>query len=262
MQSYFYELADHVGTLLHGDEVFTATFGAEDSDFVRFNHDRVRQAGQVQQRHMALDLVRGQRHAEGGITLSGEPGVDRTRRASLIEVLRGMLPGLPEDPHLLYSTEIHSSERHGENLLPPGPEAVRTVLRRGKGRDLVGIYSAGGIYAGFANSLGQRNWYSTYSFNVDWSLYHQQDKAVKEAYAGFAWDDAAFDLKMNAAKQQLGVLGRAPRTIAPGKYRVFLSPVAMCDILGTLSWGGFGLKDHRTKQTTLLKMSEDGACLH
>ncbi len=29
-----------------------------------------------------------------------------------------------------------------------------------------------------------------------------------------------------------------------------------------MAWGGFGLKDHRTKQTTLLKMVEEGARLH
>ena len=29
-----------------------------------------------------------------------------------------------------------------------------------------------------------------------------------------------------------------------------------------LAWGGFGLKDQRTKQTTLLKMLEEGVKLH
>ena len=53
-----------------------------------------------------------------------------------------------------------------------------------------------------------------------------------------------------------------PQTIAPGAYRVYLSPTALYGILGMLSWGGFGLKDHRTKRTTLLKMVEEGAHLH
>jgi predicted Zn-dependent protease len=33
-------------------------------------------------------------------------------------------------------------------------------------------------------------------------------------------------------------------------------------VLDTLGWGGFGLKDHRTKQTTLLRMHEEGVQLH
>jgi predicted Zn-dependent protease len=61
---------------------------------------------------------------------------------------------------------------------------------------------------------------------------------------------------------QLKILSKTPRTIDPGRYLVYLSPVALYDILGILSWGGFGLKDHRTKQSTLLKMVEEDARLH
>jgi predicted Zn-dependent protease len=43
---------------------------------------------------------------------------------------------------------------------------------------------------------------------------------------------------------------------------VYLAPAALSEILDLLGWGGFGLKDHRTKQTILLKMIEDGARLH
>ena len=32
--------------------------------------------------------------------------------------------------------------------------------------------------------------------------------------------------------------------------------------MGTLGWGGFGLRAHRTKSTPLLRMIEDGARLH
>jgi len=262
MQTYFNELADHVGTQLKGKEVFTATFDAEDSDFVRFNHNEVRQAGSVTQRRMGIHLIKGQRHASGDLTLSGEMDGDKQQVSRLLEILRATLPNLPEDPHLLYSEEVQSGEHHGDNQLPPGPETVRSVIKTARGKDLIGIYAAGGIYSGFANSFGQRNWYSTHSFNLDWSLYHQRDKAVKEGYAGFAWNQDDFTGKMQGAKDQLKVLSRKPRTIKPGKYRVYLSPVAMYDILNTLAWGGFGLKDHRTKQTTLLKMIEEGAELH
>ena len=132
------------------------------------------------------------------------------------------------------------------------------MLDAGHGHDLVGIYAAGGIYRGFANSFGQRNWFSTYTYNLDWSLYVQADKAVKSRYAGFVWDPAEFDRRMDAAKAQLAGLSRPARTIEPGEYRVYLAPTALVEIVELLSWAGFGLKDHRTKQTTLLKMVEEG----
>ncbi|MGD8396240.1 MAG: metallopeptidase TldD-related protein, partial [Candidatus Eiseniibacteriota bacterium] len=262
MQEYFNDLTDFIGTRLRGQELYTAAFGAEESDFVRFNGNEVRQAGHVTQRQLGLELIEGQRHAQSTLTLSGDAEADKQQIDRLLDILRATLPGLPEDPYLLYATEVRSSERHGEDHLPPAPEAVSRIMKAAKGTDLVGLFAAGGIYNGFANSLGQRNWFSTYSFNADWSLYHATDKAVKEAYAGFAWDDEAFRAKMTGARDQLKVLRRTPRTIDPGGYRVYLSPVAVYDILGTLAWGGFGLKDHRTKQTSLLRMVEGGARLH
>ena len=256
MQNLFYQLADFVQSKLQGSEFATCEFNAEDSDFVRFNKNAVRQAGTVHQRDLSLDLIDGQRHARGGVTLSGHPDTDRSRLETVIKQLRAMLPHLADDPHLLYSEEVRSSEKHGENELPAGPDVVGSVLREASGKDLVGIYSSGGIYSGFANSLGQRNWYSTYTFNLDWSLYHHEDKAVKSGYAGFDWRDDELAAKFNTAQAQLAILTRTSRTIDPGKYRVYLSPVAMCELVQMVSWGGFGLKDHRTKQTSLLKMVE------
>jgi predicted Zn-dependent protease len=262
MQEYFYALADALTVLLHGEEVYTCTFDAEDSDFVRFNRSAVRQPGTVLQRTLSLDLIKGRRHAAGAIALCGDMELDRERLERLVVELREKLPYLPEDPYLLYATDVHHSEQHGENCLPEQDAVLTAVLDAGRGRDLVGIYAAGGIYAGFANSLGQRNWFSSYSFNFDWSFYYQGDRAVKTAYAGFVWEPQAFTRQVEAAAAQLEVLRRPPRTIAPGRYRVYLAPAALHDILDILAWGGFGLKDHRTKQTTLIKMIEEGVRLH
>lgn len=263
MQDYFYQLADYLTSLLTGGEIYTCTFSGEDSDFVRFNRSAVRQAGTVSQRFLTLDLIRGMRHAPGTITLSGDLALDRGRLADLVSGLREKLPHLPDDPHLLYASEPHSSEHHGKNRLPEDSAAVvAAVVSAGRGRDLVGLYAAGGIYNGFANSFGQRNWFSSYSYNFDSSLYHERDKAVKANYAGFAWDMAEFAREVDLAVEQLAILAQPPRTVEPGHYRVYLAPAAVAEIVLLLGWGGFGLKDHRTKQTPLLKMVEEGARLH
>ena len=258
MQEYFVELADVLTSLLRGKEIYTCSFAAEDSDFVRLNHSAIRQAGSVSQRSLSCDLIEGQRHASGQLALSGDLDLDRSRLTGFVAQLREQLPSLPEDPHLLYATEVRSSEYLGDNHLPEDSGAiVAAVLDAGHGHDLVGIYAAGGIYRGFANSFGQRNWFSTYTYNLDWSLYVQADKAVKSRYAGFVWDPAEFSRRMDAAKAQLAGLSRPARTIEPGEYRVYLAPTALVEIVELLSWAGFGLKDHRTKQTTLLKMVEE-----
>ncbi len=254
MQSYFNALADHLTTLLQGDEVYTAQFHGEDSEFIRFNHGDVRQAGSVTQRGLGVDLIDGMRHAAGYVTLSGDTGADQARLTTLVASLREKLPFLPEDPHLLYATEVQSSERRGSNAAPAPDVALDAIRQAAAGRDLVGVYASGEIASGFANSLGQRNWYDTSNYNFDWSFYHEKDKAVKTSYAGFEWDDAAFGRKVDVAAKQLEALARQPATVEPGPYRVYLTPAAVYDIVGMLSWGGFGLKSHKTRQTPLLKM--------
>src|SRR5215475_14038222 len=250
MQEYFYQLADHVTSLLRGEEMYTCTFDAEDSDFVRFNRSAVRQAGTVSQHALSLNLIQGTRHTHGSVSLSRHYEEDCSRLTGLVHNLRDQLPYLPEDPHLLYATDVHSSEHHGDNRLPEDSGMiVASILEAGRGRDLVGIYAAGGIHNGFANSFGQRNWFSSYSYNFDWSFYHQGDKAVKCGYAGFVWDPAEFAQKVESAAEQLAVLAQPSHTIEPGRYRVYLAPVALSEIVGLLGWGGFSLKDHRTKQT-------------
>jgi predicted Zn-dependent protease len=258
----FYDLADFLTARLNRDEVFTCTFSGEDSDFVRFNQNWIRQAGRVQQRHLSLDLIQGRRHAQGRCALTGERGEDAVRLTQLLDELRRKRLSLPEDPHLRYATQVNSTEQRSENRLIPAAEAVQQIMAAGEGRDLVGLFASGGLFNGFANSLGQRNGFSTYTFNFDWSFYHQGDKAVKATYAGFDWDSEALRAKMEAAGAQLAVLAQEPKTLPPGKYRVFLSPAAVYNVVGLLGWGGFGLKSHRTKQTPLLKMMEGGALLH
>jgi hypothetical protein len=114
----------------------------------------------------------------------------------VLSELRHQLPHLPEDPYLLYATDIQSTETIGTDQLPEPKEALAEILTTTQGYDFVGLYAAGGIFTGFANSLGQRNWHSSYTFNLDWSIYHDKDKAVKSAYAGFHWKNSTFQQQM------------------------------------------------------------------
>lgn len=261
MQEYFYSLADELTGRLSGGEAFLASYSGEDSTFVRFNRSLIRQPGSVRQRYFSLNLIAGRRHVKSTITLTGERGIDGRRLAATLDELRAQLPHVQEDPYLLYNQQVQSTTQVRAGNLPDDGHALAAIDRAGAGRDMVGIYAAGDIHSGFANSAGQRNWFSAGSFHMDWCFYHAADKAVKASYAGFEWDQAAFDAKARTAGEQLAMLSQPPKTIQPGKYRAYLAPSALDDILGTMSWGGFGLKAHRTKFTPLLKMIQQGATL-
>ena len=79
VQSAFFSLADHAEQQLRGAEVFTMHLRAEDSDFVRLNGNRVRQAGNVRQRVVTVRLIDGKRHASMSMTATGVQGEDRRR---------------------------------------------------------------------------------------------------------------------------------------------------------------------------------------
>lgn len=262
MKAYFHQIADALTAMLTGNEVFLASFSAEDSEFVRFNQSAIRQPGSISQRYLTLTLIDGHKQAKAQTALTGTLEIDGARLKSTLESLRGHLPHLPDDPFLLFATEIKSSDRESENRLPAAPDAVDAVLAAGSGRDLVGLFASGGIHHGFANSLGQRNWFSTYSFNLDWSFYVEKDKAVKNGFAGFSWDQSAFERKVETAKNQLAVLTRKPQTIETGRYRVYFAPAALSDLVGMMSWRGFGLKSRQTRQTPLIKLVEGEAALN
>ena len=261
MKNDFHLLADDLTTQVQGDEVLLLNFSGEATDFVRFSQSRVRQPGHVHQRYLSLELIDGQRHA-GASTALGGGTQDGPQAAGIVKRLRERLSQLPEDPHLLYNDQSVSTDMEGQNRLPPVEDVVDRVVAAGAGRDLVGLHAQGGIYRGFANSLGQRNWSATHSFNLDWSFYHQADKAVKCGYVGVEWSDAKLSAHVDTAAGQLALLGKEAKTIAPGRYRVYLAPVALADFVGMLNWGGFGLKSHRTRQSSLLRMTTDGVRLH
>ncbi len=262
MQSYFYSLADFINTQIHGGETTLAWLSAEESNFVRFNKNTVRQAGSVKQLTLTLSFIANQRRAESAISLAGIRESDEAMVKATIESLRRDVDDLPEDPYLLFNQTPQSSEHIGESNLPSDADMLDQVMGQGAGKDLVGLYASGVIYKGFANSLGQRNWHRVDNFNFEWCLYHTADKAVKNSYAGTHWQPAEFEQRMAASAMQLDILKRPPRVLSPGQYRAFLAPAAVNEIVGLLAWGSFGVKSQRNKQSPLMKLEDGSMALH
>ena len=261
MENYFADLARGLPLFLAGNETFTCALSAEQSDFVRFNHARIRQAGRVDQAYLTLRLIDGRRHASLTLTLSGNLESDLGHCAKVVASLRTTLADVPDDPHLTVNTEPFSTRVVRSSALPGAIEMATTIAELGVGHDLVGFLATGPIQRGFASSWGQHNWHEVTNFNFEWSLYYETDKAAKSAYAGFEWDENVLRAKIIRAANDLALLRRPHKVLDPGAYRVFLAPAAMAEVVAMMGWGGFSAKTRATRQSPLQKLWDGTASL-
>ena len=254
MQNAFFALADVLDEALATGEQFTAWLDAETSDFVRFNHARVRQAGHVTQAYLNLRLVAQQKPASVTLALSGQLAADRALVLEQLAELRAQLADVAPDPHLLLCDELHLIANGDIHPRLDAAAIARAVTTEAKGYDLVGILACGVIANGYASSAGSRLWSQASSFNLDWSVYAHGDKAVKSSYAGQVWDEGIFAQKLRQGVAQLKLLERPAKTLAPGGYRAYFAPVAVESLLSMLNWGGWSEKQLRVKRSPLLKL--------
>lgn len=261
MKDHVWSLVDAATKKLHPQEVLTCRFSGEDSDFCRFNKAKVRQVGKVLQGQMVLNLISNKRQISHVLTL----GFDRQSDLDAIErhlrAMREALDQLPEDPYILYNQEPRVVDDVRTSRIPPAETIVSDVLDRVGSHDFVGLYSGGFMARGFASSLGQRSWYQNTSFNLDWSLYLEGDNAAKYSYGGFVWDVGRFENLMADGARSIEVLRKPRRTIEPGKYRVYLAPAALAELVDLLSWSSFGIKSQRSKHSSLIHLAEGTAHL-
>jgi predicted Zn-dependent protease len=261
MKQRFFDLADYAIGQLRGTETLLAGFCGETSDFVRFNRARVRQAGSVTQAFLRLTLIDQGRRQHTTSALAFDQQSDHAAIRSAIQTMRAELPSLPADPLLLYATDVNSSNLERRGRLPDAEEVVDGVIAAAEGADLVGIYASGPVCRGFANSMGQRNWHRVDSLQLDWSVYLGGDKAVKSTYASETWNSQEVARRIQSARDQLKFLAASPRSIEPGQYRAFLTPAAMEELIGMLSWDGVSARSQHTRQSPLQKLVDGESAL-
>jgi predicted Zn-dependent protease len=260
-RAYFEALADAV--LADCGEARTCLYlAAEASHFIRFNQAAVRQATHVVQAQATLSLSIGQRATQASLSLSGDLAHDVQALRAEQALLAADLPLLPEDPYLRHPDSIDSSHRDDRGQLAEPAALMDLVHRHARGLDFVGFYAGGPVARAFADSRGQRNWHRVESFSFEWCLYHAADKAVKTSYAGTHWSDQAFAEYLQQAVQQVQLLGHAPITLAPGRYRAYFAPAAVAELLGTLAWGGFSVKEQRTGTSPLMRLLRNEAAFN
>lgn len=250
----FYRLAERLQAGTRTGETLFCELRAEHSDFARINRNRIRQAGALRHARLHLRLIEDQRQAEASGNLSGDPVQDFAEARTLLRQLRQRLRHLPADPYLQFSTEPTRSNQWPEADPCDAETAVADILGAAEGLDLVGIWASGEVTLGLASSIGHRHWHVSRSFCFDWSCHGPQGGAVKGSHGGLHWDPAPVRARLEAMRAQLAILSRPPQPLAPGRYRAWLAPMAVAELIQMLAWDGFDLKAQRTRQSPLLRL--------
>ena len=263
MRDYFQSIALELFKHIQKDEFLIINFDAEESNFVRLNKAKIRQPGHVKQISMSLSLSnRDKRNLKSYIRLNGSFDRDLATLIKTLNYLRRELPDLPKDPYLLFSKSVQSTEITDDKKYIDDEENLDYILTNISGLDLVGIYSSGYIYTGLANSLGQFNWHSDYSFSFDYSIYNQNNNAIKLNYSSKKWKNEEFETSLNQGIKKLKILSQSPRTIQKGEYTVYLEPSALSEIIDMMSWGGFSYKANKIGTSPLHLLSKGEKSLH
>ena len=263
MKDYFQRIVLELFKNIQKDEFLIINFDAEESNFVRLNKARIRQPGNVRQISMSLSLSnRNKRNLKSFVRLNGDFNRDLATLIKTLNYLRRELPDLPKDPYLLFSKSVQSTEICDIEKTINDEENLDYIFSKVSGLDLVGIYSSGYIYTGLANSLGQFNWHSDYSFSFDYSIYNENNNAIKLNYSSKNWINDDFDYILNQGIEKLQILSQPPRSIKKGEYTVYLEPSALNEVIDMMSWGGFSYKANKIGTSPLHLLNKGERKLH
>lgn len=236
---------------LRQNESLGLSLNAEDSQFIRFNQSRIRQATQVRQIHLEMRLQRDQREAKKSLFLGLDGDENHRQLSAALEEMRALIEIMPADPFFV------PQKNHGQSAFSQkgrGIDANSLVDLLGdslKGLDLAGLFCSGPMISAQINSQGLDHWFETDSFFFDYSLYSGR-KAAKGHYASSQWVDEDFRRGLKLCQSQLELLGRPLCPVQlPGQYRTFLAPAAAYDMLSLLGWGGLSYSSFRQGQSTL-----------
>ncbi len=261
MEHSFNQVCDEILNQLHSDEQLIISFAGENSVFIRFNNAKIRQIGHVDDASISLNLMKNGKSCRGGCTFRGEKQIDIPRVQQELHRLRDEVDELPIDPFIVLPEDHGSTREVNTGNILSDDAIVNAVLPVIQGVDFTGIWASGPMFRGSANSAGQRHWFSTETYSLDYSLITPDEKMVKGTYAGSDWNQEKFESHFERKKSQLEVMKQPAKSLTPGKYRTCLAPAAVADIVGMFSWGGLGEASIQQGDSSLCKMRRENFSL-
>ena len=255
IKNSFNNVADALFDDLRQTEEVVLNLAAEDSIFVRFNNNNVRQNTHVEQANVSLKLQTDGRTTNYSFTISGEAAQDQAKAFRILQMARQECAQLPPDEHQSpLRNNGQSFNEHAFSLLSDS-EIIEAITGPASGQDLAGLYTAGPLISANRNSKGQNHWFATGNFFMDYSLY-DKEKAAKGIYAGSHWSQKDFEQSLQQTRVALDLLHRPKVQLKPGTYKVYLAPAAVAEIASMLNWGALSYRAFRDGSSAFKKWAD------
>ncbi|SVB01928.1 uncharacterized protein METZ01_LOCUS154782, partial [marine metagenome] len=232
MEQLFNQLSEILLKSLDADEHMKVSIDGENSQFVRFSQSKVRQAGLVDDASLSISLIKDGKTCSGSFTLTGNAETDEKTACRELKRMREEVVSLPKDPFVVLPKDTGSSREDHNGSLLSQENAVSALSPAMQGVDLAGIWASGRIFTGNANSAGQKHWFATDTFSLDYSLITPDERMVKGTYAGSQWDQTEYEKNMASSIAKLRMMDKPGKKIKPGAYRTYIAPAGVADIVG------------------------------
>lgn len=229
---------------LQADEALTISLAGEETLFTRLSKAKIRQVTNLHQAFLEFNFIKGNHTTTFSLPFKGN-AEDVDFAIKKIKETRTWIFKIPEDPYLVRPAYYGVTKDESLEALPSNEEMMTAVLENSSHLDLAGVFSSGDIVRATINSEGQFHWFKTRNYYLDYSIYNDKQKAVKGLYAGKSWNVDELRTSLKDSEYKLSLMNRESKKIERGSYRVFLAPSAVSELLGTLSWGGVSMGEHK-----------------
>ena len=258
MKNYFYKIGDYLLNQLEADEYLKIDCLGEKSQFIRFNQSLIRQIGTVEDIEIVISYIFNNRSSSVSTTLTGEFDKDQILIYNIFSSLKKKTALLPMNPFIVLPSKGNSSEQEIDGDLLDQHDAINVLLPPMKEMNLTGFWASGQIFTGHMNSFGQKNWFASDSFSLDYSLIGNDERMVKEIYAGTDWNQDEYANSLKQAMDKFEHLNKEAIKIKPGQYRTYIGPAGVADLIDMFSWRAISESSIQKNDSALLKMKRDG----
>lgn len=253
--SYLKTLSQKIFTQLNSDEELSLFIHSEESQFIRFNQSKVRQNTTVHQHELSAIYQKDQRKIKFTLNLLLELESDTANILNELNVSRVQLPLTDIYPRFVEMTNNGQSEAIKKVDRPNDIEMLRIITESFLESDMAGLYCSGPLRQVSINSKGQFHYFENDFFFLDYSIYNGP-KAAKGFFSCEKWNEKDLRENIFRTKEKLNLLNLPVVNVAKGQYRAFLEPMALQEILRTMSWGSLSYGVLRQGRSPFQKLQQ------